>query len=154
MGGWFYSTRFAVNTTVANQRLIMGLMASTTAIAVTQPPVNSQDIIAVGWDSADTNLQIYYNDSGGAATKVDLGASYPANNTTAVYEFTMFAAPNSSQITARVQRLDTNISTTTVLTTNLPTATTFLTAHAYMNNGGTAQAVAFDLMRIYVESDN
>ncbi len=154
MGGWFYSARFAVNTTVANQRLIMGLMASTTAIAVTQPPVNSKDIVAVGWDSADTNLQIYHNDVGGAATKVDLGASYPANNTTAVYEFTMFAPPNGSQITVRVQRLDTNISTTTTLTTNLPTATTFLTAHEYMNNGGTAQAVAFDLMRVYVESDN
>ena len=121
--------------------------------ATTTVPSNLTNCIFAGWDSADTNLQIMHNDGSGTCTKIDLGTDFPANNTTAVYEFMMFAAPNGSSVYYRVVRLDTGDSIEGEITTNLPTSTTFLTRHEYMNNGGTAASVILEVSRIYIETD-
>lgn len=94
-----------------------------------------------------------YNDGSGTCTKVDLGSDFPANNTSAVYEFMMFAAPNGSSVYYRVVRLDTGDVAEGEITTDLPASTTFLTRHEYMNNGGTAAAVVLEVSRIYIETD-
>jgi hypothetical protein len=153
LGGWFYSCRWAVSTTTANQQTAVGLWAATTATSTSQVPSSLTNCIFAGWDSADTNLQIMHNDASGTCTKINLGASFPANNTTAVYEFMMFAAPNGSSVYYRVVRLDTGDSIEGEITTNLPTSTTFLTRHEYMNNGGTAASVILEVSRIYIETD-
>lgn len=156
LGGFFYTCRFAVNSTTANQRVFIGLLSSTAAIATNQNPSNLTNMIGVGWDSADTNLQIMGNNNAGTATKTDAGANFPANNTTAVYEFVMFAAPNGSSVGYRLTRLDTGAETSGSITNSadLPVNTNFLSHHEYMNNGGTAAAVVLDVMRVYVESDD
>jgi hypothetical protein len=153
LGGFFYAARFSVGSTTANQRLFSGLTATTGATATTIAPSAIVNMVGIGWDSADANLQIMSNDSTGIATKVDLGASYPANSTTAVYELVLFAAANGSTIGYRVQRLDTNQITSGTISTNLPTNTSLLTHHQYMNNGGTAAAVVLNVNRVYIESD-
>ena len=153
LGGWFYSCRWAVSTTTANQQTAVGLWAATGATSTSQVPSALVSCIFAGWDSADTNLQIMHNDGSGTCTKINLGASFPANNTTAVYEFMMFAAPNGSSVYYRVVRLDTGDSIEGEITTNLPTSTTFLTRHEYMNNGGTAASVILEVSRIYIETD-
>ena len=153
LGGWFYNTRVATNSTTANQRMFVGLYSGTGAISTSQSPSSLTQMIGIGWDSTDTNLQIMTNDGSGTATKIDLGASFPANDTTAVYEFTMFAKPNDSEVTYRVTRLDTGDLVAGTISADLPTNTTFLTAHEYMNNGGTAAAAVLDVMRVYIESD-
>ncbi len=155
LGGFFYTCRFAINSTTANQRLFVGLDDRTAATSTTQNPSAITNMVGVGWDSADSNLQIMGNDATGTATKIDAGANFPANNTTAVYEFVMFAPPNGSSVGYRLTRLDTGDETSGSITnsTDLPANTTFLTHHEYMNNGGTAASVVLDVMRVYVESD-
>ena len=41
----------------------------------------------------------------------------------------------------------------TTLDTDIPAATQLLSPRNYMNNGGTAAAVAFDCSGVYVETD-
>lgn len=153
LGGFFYAARFNASSATANQRLFSGLTATTGATATTIAPSAIVNMVGVGWDSADANLQIMSNDASGTATKVDLGANFPANNTTAVYELILFAAANGSSVGYRVQRLDTAQFTSGTITTDLPTATSLLTHHQYMNNGGTAAAVILNVNRVYIESD-
>jgi hypothetical protein len=153
LGGWFYSCRWAISSSTANQQVAVGLWAATGATSTSQVPSALVSCIFVGWDSADTNLQVMHNDASGTCTKIDLGASFPANNTTAVYEFMTFAAPNASSVYYRVVRLDTGDSTEGEITTDLPTSTTFLTRHEYMNNGSTAAAVVLEVARVYIETD-
>lgn len=153
LGGFFYSTTFSVNSTTANQRLFVGLMNATGATSTTAAPSSLTNIVGVGWDSADTSLQIMHNDASGTATKVALGASYPANNTAAVYEITLFAPSNGSSITYRLKRLDTDTAVSGTISTNMPANNIFLCRHEYMNNGGTAAAVDLEVMRVYLETD-
>lgn len=153
-GGFFFSARFGTPTVVANQRVLVGLSNSTSAIPTTQDPaVGLVNFIGAGWSSADANLQIMHNDGAGNATKVNLGASFPTNNVAAVYELTLFCPPNGDAVGYRVLRLDTGDSTQGTLSTDLPAKSLLLCFHAYMNNGGTAAAVTLDIMRKYLESD-
>lgn len=153
LGGFFYAVRFSINSTTANQQLFSGLMAATGATSTSAVPSNLVNIVGVGWDSADGNLQMMTNDNTGTATKVDLGANFPTNTTAAVYELIMFAPPNGSTIGYRVTRLDTGDVTSGTLSSDLPQNTVVLTHHQYMNNGGTAAAAVLEVNRVYVESD-
>lgn len=79
-GGFHFICRFGISdaSAVATGRLFVGLTSSTGVI----PNVNPStllNIIGVGADNTDTNLQIMRNDNSGTATKIDLGSSFPAN---------------------------------------------------------------------------
>ena len=153
LGGFFCVFRFGEGSTTALQRLFVGLHSSTSAIATTQNPAALTNIIGIGHGSADTTLSLMHNDSAGVATQIDLGANFPANNTAAVYELVLFAAPNAVVVQYRVRRLDTGAEASGTLSTDLPTATTFLTHHEYMNNGGTAAAVVLEVICVGIETD-
>lgn len=151
-GGFFCVTRFGIATAVANQRGAFGLVNSLTAPAATQVMSALTNCIVVGWDSGDANLSIMHNDGADSCTKIDLGSNFPVN-TTAVYELILFCAPNGDTVGYRVKRLDTDVSTSGIINSNIPMKSTALTWTAQINNGGTAAAVSFDLMRMYIETD-
>lgn len=154
LGGFFCLTRFAVSSTTTNQRCAVGLFSTTAAISTSQQPSALTSCIFAGWDDTDTNLQIMSNDASGTCTKVNLGASFPANDPTAVYEVIFFAAPNATTCQYRVKNLTTgSVTTGTIADADLPPTTTFLAWHGYVNNGGTAAAVVFELIRFYLETD-
>ena len=152
-GGFFAASRFAVPSTTALQRCAVGLFNTTSVLITTLSPSASLNLICVGWDSGDANLQVIHNDGAGAATKIDLGANFPANNPAAVYEAIFFCAPNGDVVGYRIKRLDTDDVAVGTITTDLPAKATTLTWHAYANNGGTAAAVLLDFMRFYLETD-
>lgn len=152
-GGFYFRTRFGVSSAVALQRCLVGLIGITTAFATTLNPSSATNCIAVGWDSADTTLQIMHNDASGACTKISLGADFPSNNTNAVYELVLFCPPNGDTVGWRVTRLDTEQSVSGLITTDLPVKSQLLTYHAYANNGGTAAAVVLDFISVKLESD-
>lgn len=154
LGGFFFTTRFAISSTTLNQQVAAGLFDVTTAIATTAVPSALLNCIFVGNDAADTNMQLMHNDGAGACTKIDLGASFPVNTPTAVYELILFARPNdTSKVSYRVVNLTNGAVVTGDITTNLVATSTFLAFHAYANNGGTAAAVVLELMRMYLETD-
>lgn len=138
---------------VATGRLFVGLTSTTAAIGNVNPStlVNSIGFIV---DSNDTTISIY---SGGAVagTKTSLGANFPANTTnTSMYEFVLFAAPNSSTVYWQAINLSTGVSSSGSLTSNLPTNTTLLGWQVWRHNGGTAAAVGIDIASMYLETDN
>lgn len=152
-GGFFASTRFAISSTTALQRTAVGLFSTTAAISTTQNPSALTNVIIMGNDSADANMQIMHNDGSGSCTKIDLGANFPSTNTSAVYEVIFFAPPNANFVNYRVIRLDTGDVAEGTITTDLPDQARFLSWHAYANNGGTAAAVVLEVMRYYLETD-
>ncbi|HQU83504.1 MAG TPA: hypothetical protein PKY59_10280 [Pyrinomonadaceae bacterium] len=153
LGGFFFTCRFAFSSVVATQRSFIGLYGSTAAIATTQNPSGITNIIGVGNDLTDTNLQMMVNDGTGTATKVDLGANFPFTDANAVYELVLFAAPNAATVKWRMINFTNGAVAEGTFSSDLPASTTLLSWHAYLNNGGTAAAVVLEFIRMYLETD-
>lgn len=156
LGGFYYVARFVVSdaSLVATANMFVGLQASTAAPTDVAPSTLT-NLIGVGCNNGDTHLQLYAA-GGSAQARVDLGANFPVNTvSTDVYELVLWAPPNASSVFYRVTRLNTGDTVTGSVTgANIPSNTTFITPNYYRSNGGTATAVALDLLSTYLETDN
>lgn len=103
-----------------------------------------------------TNNWVVFCANATAANTVDLGVDFPANTaTTDMYEFMMFAKPNSSTVNYRVVNVRTGNDTSgTMNTACMPAVNTLMTWKVYLNNGANATAAGVDLSSLYIESDN
>ena len=118
------------------------------------------NLIGLGNDGADTNLQIMHNDSGGTATKIDLGVNFPANRTagsasTTVYSLTLYNAPASNTVKYMVVNNETGAVAMGTITTNLPDSTlglNFFASRAMGGGGGVTNSGQFDLLKLGVNS--
>jgi len=141
-------------------RQFYGMQGATTDLTYTDTILVSSLIncIGVGSDSADANLQVFYNDGTGTATKIDLGANFPANRTagsalTTVYSIELFNAPNSSSVLYRVVNKETGNSVQGTVSTNLPLSTQGLNFFASRCMGaGVTNTGQFDLLILGVYS--
>jgi hypothetical protein len=141
-------------------RQFYGMQGATTDLAYSDSILVSSLIncIGVGSDSADTNLQVFHNDGTGTATKIDLGANFPANRTagsalTTVYGIELFNAPNSSSVLYRVVNKETGNSVQGTVSTNLPLGTQGLNFFASRCMGaGVTNTGQFDLLILGVYS--
>lgn len=156
-GGFHYVCMWGPSTGVSTttNRAFVG-MANTTGAPTDVEPSSITNIVGMGWDAADTNIQIMHRGTG-AVTKIDLGASFPvptANNTE-VYELSMFSPANTTTQTVgyRVQNMATGDIAEGTITTNLPTTTTALAPRGWMSVGGTSSVIGIALMKLYVETD-
>lgn len=154
LGGFFFRMRFAINSSVATQRMFFGLYTNA-VIAVTAVPSALLNLIGVANDgSAEANLQMITNSAAGTADKIDLGSDFPSMGVDDMYELTLFCPPNESFVKYSIQRLATGALAEGEITgAKLPQSSAWLAPYAYMNNGGTAAAVNFDISRIYLETD-
>lgn len=156
LGGFYAVLRFAYSdaSLVATGRGFAGLWSTVTAMTDVNPSTLT-NIIGVGNDNGDANMQLYA--SGAVAqARVDLGANFPAGTvSTDVYELILYAAPNDTQVTYQLTRLNTGhtVSGTISAAANLPANTTFLSPQISRGNGGTASAVGIDLMSGYFETE-
>jgi hypothetical protein len=96
--------------------------------------------------------QLVSNDASGAATLVDMGASF-AIATGGVLTLMITAAPNASSVWVRVVDEVSGAVFEQEVTADLPAAIQFLAPRFFMNNGATAAAVAFDCSGLYLETD-
>jgi hypothetical protein len=153
LGGFTYYAEFSVNTTNSTDRIFLGLLGGTTTVfSGAANPSSFVDMIGVGYDGGDSNLQIMTNDSSGTATKTDLGANFPARTTTAVYRVKIVASPNASSLDVTVDRLDSAFTSTLNISADLPTSTTMLAQIIYCGNGVSgAIAAAIDFAHPYCE---
>lgn len=93
------------------------------------------------------------NDGSGTATKVALGASFPAKTQNAdFYESTIYCAPNDTAVYWSITNLVTDVSASGVATTKLPSSTTLLGYAIQTSNGGNAGVCAIDICSIYCET--
>jgi hypothetical protein len=158
IGGFHYISRFGPatgpSTTAGTLRMFNGMWATTTAPTDVNPST-LLNIIGVGCDAADANLQMIFNDASGDATKIDLGTSFakPTSDRSQVYELAMFTAANSGSVAWQVTNLVSGAYVTGVQSTDLPTNTTLLCHQGWCSVGGTSSVVGYSLMSTYIESD-
>lgn len=149
LGGFFFHSRFGIETLAADMRAFVGLSANNADMA--DNPSSWANTIGIGKDSTDSTWQIISR-SGSAVTKTPTDIAVTAGQ---VLDFMAFAAPNASKITVHVADAVTGnvLFDNTDLTTNLPTNTTFLymQAHCQSVSGTTAKLLA--LNRMYCETD-
>lgn len=159
-GGFLARFMWAPATGVSNasHRAFCGLDGTTNVPTDVENSGLVTGIVGMGWDAADANIQIMHNDLSGAATKIDLGASFPVPTVDRgeVYELQLFS-PNSltQSVSYRVIRYDTTDNTiaaeaTGTITTNLPPVTTLLGPHVRMSVGGVSSVVGIACMGILI----
>jgi hypothetical protein len=155
VGSWIYSDQSAGGTNwfVPGARQFVGLSASNTILGIASGvTVESQtNIIGIGSDSLDVNLQIFHNDGTGTATKIDLGANFPANKTGAVangeaYQLELYNAFGQTSVKYRVRKLSDGTETTGTITTNLPSVS--IGPQIVRTSGTTSQNVSIELIRL------
>lgn len=150
LGGWFWFSRFAVETFAPDLRLFIGL--SSRNAALNADPSTFNHSVGLCKDSGDANWSLLTR--GTVATKTPLSTPLPVAAGD-ILDLLMFAPPNGSKITARVSNPVTGVvyADDVELTSNLPGNTTFMYAHASIQSvtGTTAKLLA--LNRIYVETD-
>jgi hypothetical protein len=145
-GGFLFIQRFGLPTVVADERYFFGFRASVAAPTDVDPSTLT-DVIGIGVDGTDANLQVMHNDAAGAATKVNLGASFPPRTAGVAYELVLECLRNATVVNYSVRRLDVvGTPARGVLSSNLPLNTAFLGRYGFISNNATASAIAFDLM--------
>lgn len=158
IGTYIYSDQSAGGTNwfVPNARQFCGLAGSTSLLLPISSTITLEsqiNIIGIGSDATDTNLQIFHNDNTGTATKIDLGVNFPANKTGAVangeaYQLELYAPYGATSVKYRVTKLSDNTIVTGTITTNLPSSTTPLAPQVVRTSGSTSQNVSIDVIQL------
>ena len=155
-GGFMMVCRWgpATGVATATSRAFVG-MRNVTSAPTDVEPSSLTNILGMGWDAADTNIQFLHNDGSGTATKIDLGASFPVPTVdrTDAYELALFCAPNGSEVGYQVTDLTTSATATGSVSTDIPTSTTLMGPRGGISVGGTSSVVGIALMSLYIETD-
>lgn len=154
-GGFFYTTRFGMNTLQTGNRVFVGMTDitanPTTNTDYSTSTANNKIGMVINANTGDWNFMT--NTAGTAPTVTNLGASFPVN-TTDLFELILYSAQNGSSIGWRVTDLSTGAQTSGSASTNIPASTAFMAPFYYINNNATAAAAILDFGGWYVESDN
>jgi hypothetical protein len=156
-GGFLSVLRWgpATGVATATHRAFAG-MRGAAAIPTDVQPSSLTNIVGMGWDAADANVQMMHNDASGTATKIDLGASFPVPTVdrTSMYEVAIFAFPGSpSQVGYRVTDLVSGAEASGTITTDLPANTQGMTPWSFMSVGGTSSVIGMKVFGHYIETD-
>ncbi len=143
----------ATGVSTATARAFVGMRGSVSAPTDVNPST-LVDIIGMGWDDADTNIQVMHNDASGTATKIDLGSNFPVptSDRAEVYEIALFAVPNGD-VHYEVTRLSTGNKATGTISTNKPSQTQLMTVLGYTSVGGTSSVTGIGFVHYYLETD-
>jgi hypothetical protein len=129
-------------------------MASVTSAPTDVEPSTVVNGVFMGWDAADTNVQMMTNDGTGTCTKVDLGALFPVPTAdrTVLYELSMYSPRGTTQ---RVEWIVTNLTNgataTGTITTDLPSTATLIAPRGWMSVGGTSSVIGIALASLYLD---
>ena len=151
LGGFFYFSRFAVETFRADIQVLVGLSALNAALA--GEPSAQANTLAIVKDAADTAWN-FVSRNASTATKIPFTVPLTVAAGT-ILDFMMFAPPNSSSVFVRVVNTITDevYMDDVEVTLTLPVNTTFLFAHAQIRSTTGTTAALLALNRIYVETD-
>jgi hypothetical protein len=158
-GGFFFRAQFGQNINLNGAQCFVGLCANTGALASTAGAVAAQvNQLGMGYDTTDAstgNWQFYRNDGTGTSTKVDLGATNAARNTTHGYDMIIFCAPGVvTDISVKITNIHTGVVVLdTSYNSDLPAVNTGLAFKAEVNNGAVASAANLEVAKVYIESD-
>lgn len=149
-GGFKFVTKAGMEVNASGSRGFYGLTDSLAVLPNAQPSA-LLNIIAAGWDTTDTTMQIMSNDGTGTATKVNLGANFPVNTSaTDLYLVSFTCVANCSSVDYYVERLNTGDTASGNISTDLPSTSTLLAGQVWANNGATASAITLSFSNIWL----
>ena len=144
---------------VPNARHFCGLASVGTILGISSTiTLESQlNIIGIGSDATDVNLQLFHNDGVGTATKIDLGSFFPANKSGAVtntesYRLELFNEFGSQDVLYQVTKLSNGLNVFGTITGNVPTA--FIAPQIVRTSGSTSQNVSLDIESLTAYTPN
>lgn len=143
----------ATGCTISTHRAFAGLAVISSAPTDVDPST-TVNCVAMGWDAADANVQMMFNDASGTCTKVDLGASFPVPSTdrSTLYELELYSPPGTTQtVYWRVTNLITGDVTSGTQTTDLPIVSGLLAPRLWMSVGGTSSVIGMALGNVYLD---
>lgn len=155
LGGFLFVGRWgpATGVATATNRAFFGL-ANITSAPTDVEPSTAVNTVHMGWDAADTNVQIMHNDGAGTCTKVDLGAAFavPTTDRSVLYEMALYSPGGTTQsVEWLVTNLISGATASGTITTNLPSTATMLAPRGWMSVGGTSSVIGLSLSSIYFE---
>ena len=143
VGGYRFEAQFGLDTLQSGMRVAIGMetaAAAATNVDPTTSTTNGKIQLAINANTGNWNL--INNVAGTAPTVLGLGANYPVDTTT-WFGVVFIVAPNSNTVYYRISNLTTSVLTTGTLTTNIPTAATYLAPKMWGTNNATAAAMAW-----------
>jgi hypothetical protein len=155
-GGFRCVFRFGISdaSLVSAANMFVGLSSTSSVGSGGAEVTTVLNAIGVGCNSGETELSLITNDGTGTATKTSLGTSFPCNTTnTDVYELVLYAAPNASEVSYKLLRINTGDVTSGTVSSDLPVNTQFMTPIFMRGNMGTAAAVGIDVVSFYGETE-
>lgn len=158
LGGFYYSCRFGISDAVlvTTASMFVGITLRSNSTSTNTPDTLTQ-MIGVGCNSGDTQLQVY-GAGGSAQARTSLGASFPVNGTvsTVPYELVLYSAPNSQSVTYYITNLATGVTSANSLSgVQVPANTQGLCPVIWRCNGSAgATAVGIDLFKMYLETES
>jgi hypothetical protein len=153
IGGFYVVSRFSLTTLQVGNRAFVGVSTAGATAPTNIDPTTSTTAAVIGMAiNANTgNWNLVHNSVGVAPTVIALGTNFPVNNTDFL-ELIIYAPPNNANVYYRVKNLNTDNTTSGVISTNLPLNTAILGRTAWMTNNATAAAVAFDISKFSCET--
>jgi len=139
----------ATGCTNSSHRFFMGLGDSLSMSDV--DPSTQTQVVGIGYDASDANLQFMHNDGSGTCTKIDLGSSFakPTTDRSVWYRMRLYAPPGTTRILYyEVTNLETGAVAVGAVTTNLPLASSYVTPKAYGSVGGVSSVVGITMGNI------
>jgi Pectate lyase superfamily protein len=153
VGGYLFTARFGLDTLQAGMRAFVGLSDVTTAPTNVDPTTaTTPGKVGVAIAASTGHWQLVTNITGTAPSVTDLGASFPVD-TSSLYDLLIYRAPNGGAgIGVTVTNVATATASSTVLSSNIQAAATFVTPVAWVTNNATSAAAVLALARLVVES--
>ena len=152
-------TGFATSPTGHRTRFFVGLADSITAVLGNIDPLTDATAAAFGKVGVAGNRlsgdQLYFisNTNSVAPTVIPLGSSFPLD-TGVLYESIMYSPGQGSGVYYRVSNVNSGITATGYVTTNLPSFRTGLARHTMINNGTSGFITSLDLYRFNLRCPN
>lgn len=154
LGGFRFTMIWGPATGVATttNRGFAGLHSTATPTDV--EPSSLTNGVWMGWDAADTNIQLMRNDGSGTATKIDLGSNFPVPTTdrTSVYKLDLYSPKGTTQsVQYRVTDIVNGYVAQGTISSDLPGTSQLLTPKVWMSVGGTSSVIGVALMSVYLD---
>ena len=148
-GGFFFYSRFALETYLSTQQFMVGLSSVNSALA--GQPSAIANFIGIGKDSSDNTLQFLTRNASTGSKINTLLTPDPFQ----VYDLYMYAVPGSNSVKCALVSPTTNntILYSTIISSNQPAVNTelYVSAQIRSTTGTTAKTLA--LSKMYLETD-
>lgn len=150
-GGFFAHLRGGWATIRSDQRLFMGMH---TLVSFTGDPSARVDLIGIGADQADTDLQLMVNDGSGTATKVGLGVAKTAFAGHLLDLYIYVPSGGGSCTVLLHDREDGTTYQPATQVTDLPTADVVLNFVIWANTGTTTTTAVIAALHSFMSVEN